>query len=187
MRSARVGGVKNVFWIAAVAVVAWFLFGERLGDFTAPAPAAAVRQGPGLRQHDFLPLFERDKSLATLARPGQYTVIEVYLDSCAICRRLESGFQSFLQQRRDVVIQRVHFPESGVNLSFTGTQPGQMEREARALQARIEAYKICGTPHVEIYAPDSELIAGDACGAKDGLQFLRHWIAVETGLPARML
>jgi hypothetical protein len=40
----------------------------------------------------------------------------------------------------------------------------------------------CGTPHVEMYGPDKQLIATDKCGKKNlkaGLVFLRNWIDAE--------
>lgn len=41
--------------------------------------------------------------------------------------------------------------------------------------------KVCGTPHVEIYGPDKQLIASDMCSEnrKAGLAFLRNWIKKE--------
>ena len=40
----------------------------------------------------------------------------------------------------------------------------------------------CGTPHIEIYGPNKELIATDKCGEKnlkEGLNYLRSWIKSE--------
>ena len=41
---------------------------------------------------------------------------------------------------------------------------------------------ICGTPHIEIYGPDKQLIATDKCGEKNlktGLNYLKNWIKSE--------
>ena len=45
---------------------------------------------------------------------------------------------------------------------------------------RRAGYHICGTPHVEIYGPDRKPLWRDHCGGKDGLNYLRAWMAAES-------
>jgi len=119
-------------------------------------------------------LIDSDVGFDTLAKPGHYTVVEVYLDSCAICRRLESTYPAFFAARDDVVVRKVHMPEGGLQFSSTD--------DITRIKARIDSFAVCGTPHIEVYAPDGALLAADRCGDKDGLEFLREWIRDETGL-----
>ncbi|HEY7840503.1 MAG TPA: phospholipid scramblase-related protein [Gammaproteobacteria bacterium] len=154
------------------------------GGMQPPAPAAE-RAGAAIHGQELHDLVERRRSLDTLATAGQYTVVEVYLDSCAICRQLESGFGRFTEKRRDVVIQRVHVPEDGLQISLSGSTRQEVEEQARAVQALMEP--ICGTPHVEVYGPDRRPLARDVCGDKSGTKYLRRWIASETGLSVRDL
>ena len=137
--------------------------------FDAP-PALATRHGSAIRPHEFAPLFMDAKPLANLARDGVYTVVEVYINTCSTCKQLEAELPAFVAHRQDVVVRRVHFPEDG--LSFSSD-------DSKAIAARIDSYHICGTPHVEIYGPDREPLHRDNCGAKDGLNYLRAWIAAE--------
>ncbi len=42
--------------------------------------------------------------------------------------------------------------------------------------------KTCGTPHIEIYGPDRQLIATDQCAernSKKGLAYIKKWITAE--------
>ena len=55
------------------------------------------------------------------------------------------------------------------------------------LQSRIESYRVCGTPHIEIYAPDGTLVSADNYSKKQGGDFLRRWISTETGIPRHIL
>lgn len=133
---------------------------------------------------------------AGLARKGYYTIIEGYIDTCPICKRLEADFTPFLQQRPDVLIRRVHFPENGAGQSFNGNSQAEINRQMSAYMERLgkyrfnhvvktaDAYQIstCGTPHIEIYGPDKKLIAADLCADKNdksGLAFLKKWLKTE--------
>ena len=146
-----------------------------------PQHTQVQRSGQAINRVDFMVLFDQKQPFSSLAADYYYTVVEVYLDSCAICKRLEKGFNPFLEQRQDVLIKRVHFPESGMNFSINSQQ------EADELQSRIESYQVCGTPHVEIYGPDQQLVSADNCGSKQGTDFLRQWISAETGISRRSL
>jgi hypothetical protein len=100
-----------------------------------PPPAAAVREGSPIRKQELHNLVERRRTLDMLAEARQYTVVEVYLDSCAICRQLESGFGRFTEERPDVIIQRVHVPEDGLQFSLSGATRQEVDEQARAVQA----------------------------------------------------
>ena len=148
----------------------------------APLPAEAQRQDSGVHKLNYTRLMKDRRAFEDLARPGYYNVVEVYLDSCAICRRLERGFPDFLQKRTDVIIHRVKIPEGGVSLKLEGDTREELEQSAAELNARMAAYQVCGTPHIEIYDPAGVTLAADRCGEKSGLAFLRAWMGEELGL-----
>ena len=179
-RGAASGKLSAVLAVLAVAAVVLYKLTSGLG-FESPVVAAG-RDGAAIRQGEFQALLDRKKPLSSLALPGQYTVVEVYLDSCAICRRLESGFAEFSARRGDVSIRRVHFPENGIHFSVTGNSQEEIDREMQAFSQLMESYQVCGTPHVEIFGPDQAPISRDQCGDKSGTKFLRRWMASETGL-----
>ena len=118
------------------------------------------------------------------------------MDSCSICKQLEADFVPFLRERPDVVIRRVRFPENGVGQSFSGSSQQALTRQIVNYAERLAQYNFnhvkktgneyeistCGTPHIEIYGPDRQLIATDKCtdkNSKSGLLFLRRWISAE--------
>lgn len=164
--------------------------------FVVPAPAAGSRTGSGINTYEFSELFEQNKPLSKLAKTGYYTVVEGYTDSCAICKKLEADFTPFLRQRRDVLIRKVHFPENGISQSFTGTSQLVVNQQMADFHERLGRYNFnhvvkteteyritsCGTPHIEIYGPERQLIATDKCSEKNlktGLAFIRKWIKAE--------
>ena len=168
--------MKNLVWVIIIAAIIYYLNSGGIDGFAVPQQATKQRTHSGIEQVEFLTLFDEKKSFQQIASNDNYTVVEVYLDSCSICKRLEKGFRPFLDKRKDVVIKRIHFPETGINFTFSSQQ------EAQEIQSRMESYQVCGTPHVEIYGPDKNLVAGDVCGSKQGTNFLRHWISAETGM-----
>ena len=160
---------KTVFSLAFVAALAWHFSGHRATPFSMPAPAAE-RSGKAMVTQDFQPLFEAEASLSSLAGDGVYTVVEVYINTCSICKQLERELPPFLATRNDVVVKRVHYPESGMSWPVS---------DALSMERRMNSYNICGTPHIEIYGPDGQVLAQDDCGDKDALRFLRSWMASE--------
>ena len=160
---------KTVFGIAFVAALAWHFSADRETAFSLPVPAAE-RGGKAMVTQEFAPLFEADVPLASLAGDGVYTVVEVYINTCSICKQLERELPPFLAARNDVVVKRVHYPESGMSWPVS---------EALTMEKRMNGYNICGTPHIEIYGPDGKAVAQDDCGNKDALRFLRAWMASE--------
>lgn len=171
--------MKNLVWIFLAAATLYFIHNNN--NFVVPQQLSGHRTGNGISKHEFSSLFDQQRAFSDLAKNNYYTVIEVYLDSCAVCKRLEKGYDQFLDKRRDVIIRKVHFPETGINIPVTS--PEMME----GIQSRIDSYQVCGTPHIEIYAPDRTLITADNCSENQGTDFLRHWISAETGIPQRTL
>lgn len=173
--------MKKLIWIIIGAAVLYYFYGGLDDDFVVPQQTLSERNNNGISKVEFMSLFKDKKPFSQLSSDNYYTVIEVYLDSCSICKRLETGYDSFLKKRKDVLIKKVHFPEAGVNFTVSSQQ------EADDIQARMESYQVCGTPHVEIYGPDKNLISADNCGSKQGTNFLRHWMSAETGIPRQLL
>lgn len=161
--------LKTVLGIAFSLAVIWHFSDDRQTAFSMPAPAAE-RHGKAILMREFRPLFEAEAPLSSLARDGVYTVVEVYINTCSICKQLERELPPFVAARNDVVVKRVHFPESGLSWPVN---------EALTMERRMSNYRICGMPHIEIYAPDGTAVALDDCGDKDALHFLRTWMASE--------
>lgn len=195
--------MRNFLIVIVLGVLAWKFLGSSgpdAGDGPQPSPTPADMSYPGSLAaapktraeaqsteqitREFDGMFESELRLEAMARPGNYTVVEVYLESCSICRQLESTYPAFLQARKDVVIRKVHFPERGMNMQIQGSTREEVEAEAKRLQGLMNAFAICGTPHIEVYAPDGAILAADRCGDKAGLKYLSDWIRDETGLDA---
>ncbi len=138
------------------------------------------RSGKGIKQYEFMSLFDANKPFSSLAKEEYYTVVEGYLDTCSICRRLEADFPVFLKARKDVHVRRVHFPEGGMHFSFTGTTQVEVDAQAEEYNQRIKSYDFCGTPHIEIYNSKKELIIADSCAKRPATDFLRKWMSAET-------
>lgn len=160
---------KTIFGVALAAALIWHFNARRDTAFSMPVPAAE-RSGKAIVTHDFAPLFDAGAPLSSLAGEGVYTVVEVYINTCSICKQVERELPPFLAARNDVVVKRVHFPENGMSWPVS---------EALTMEKRMNGYNICGTPHVEIYGPDGKAVAQDDCGHKDALHFLREWMASE--------
>lgn len=163
--------IKFLFIAAAVIGVVLRFIGDEGGiDFSQPLHAE-TRTIKATRMLEFTPLFQRERPLSALARKDVYTVVEVYIKTCSTCREVERQLPAFLAQRDDVVVRRVHFPEHGISWRID---------EAVEMEQRMNGYRICGMPHVEIYGPAGEPLAVDDCGKKHGLNFLRAWMKAET-------
>lgn len=165
-------------------------------NFVVPEPVASKRTANAIEKYEFTELFENNTPTSRLARKGYYTIIEGYIDSCPICKRLEADFIPFLRQRPDVLIRRIHFPENGGGRSFSGNSQQEINRQVSDYYERLGRYRFnhvvrtdtsyqistCGTPHIEIYGPDKQLIAADLCAEKNekkGLIFLKKWLKSE--------
>jgi hypothetical protein len=176
--------------LAAVAAVVAIYYKGEMGaaggidrNFSEP-PRASMASGDieRISTHEFTDLFQNSTATSTLAVAGHYTVVEGYINTCGICRVLESKFEPFLDNRRDVVIRRVHLPENGFSLS----SEEEFRRLALYRNHDVNLEKgtlgVCGTPHVEIYGPDQQIVATDECSNdndKSGLTYLNSWIAAE--------
>lgn len=168
--------MKKLAWFIIGGALFYYIYSGHSSNFVVPQQTQSRHSGQSISQIEFMNLFDQRRSLSSLAQDNFYTVVEIYLDSCSICKQLEKGFDPFLKTRQDVLIKRVHFPESGINFSISSQQ------EADEIQSRIESYQVCGTPHIEIYGPDRQLISADDCNTKQGTKFLRRWISAETGI-----
>jgi hypothetical protein len=183
------------FLFIIVAIVTGVFLLDIIGSgagFTIPPAAAGSREGniKKIKKYEYLDLFEKAKPTSKLAVKDHYTVIEGYIDTCSICKKLESKFTPFLSKRKDVVIRKIHFPESGARFSFNSPEE-QIEHFERmsiykfnhvVLTEDSATFTTCGTPHIEIYGPDKQLIATDECGEKnikEGLAFINNWIKAE--------
>jgi hypothetical protein len=135
-----------------------------------------------IKTHEFTDMFSNSMPTAALAVAGRYTVVEGYIDTCGICKVLESKFDSFLDNRQDVVIRRVHLPERGMNLSSEDDFRRLGEYRNHDVNLEKGTLTVCGTPHVEIYGPDQKILSTDECSNnndKSGLTFLNNWIAAQ--------
>ncbi len=190
--------MKNLIFIIIAIIIGavYYQDNDSAAGFIAPAAAAGQRSGSGIMKYEFTELFEQNRVFSKLAKNNYYTVIEGYIDTCTICKKLESDFPEFLKQRKDIIIQKVHFPEGGVSQSFSGSTQEEMMQQIDDYYERLGRYSfnhvvktdaeyrlsVCGTPHVEIYGPDKKLIATDRCGEKNikaGFNFLKNWIKSE--------
>jgi Zn-finger nucleic acid-binding protein len=161
-------------------VIFYFGYDTEIGLTSAPIPEqiSVARKSSGIKKYEFKDLLDKNKPFSTLASKKYYTVVEVYLDSCSICRELESGFNTFLANRKDVLIRRVHMPEN-MTMSFSSNNEQELERMIKEMNERHKSYNICGTPHIEVYAPKGQLIVADNCTKKDGTKYLRRWMREE--------
>lgn len=178
------GAGKMIVYLLLAATVAAGIFyfkSKPRSPGTAVQLANAGVISQGTRIEEFEPLFNSNFALSKLARAGEYTVVEVYLDTCPYCRKLEAALVPFMDRRKDVGLVRVHHP-GALNIQIQGNSQEEVQRQAAEMNARIKAYEICGTPHVEIYGPDRNLIASDNCAKKTGTSFVWNWIAQETGI-----
>jgi len=170
---------KLLLIIIAVVVLAAINDRGLFSSFETPEILAVERQGRAINKYEFQRLFDAHKPFSSLAKADQYTVVEGYMDSCAICKRLEAGFGDFVSKRKDVLMQRVHFPESGMQMAFTGSSQAEIQQLQQDYERRIKSYNFCGTPHVEIYDANRELIVADKCTSREGTRFLERWMAAE--------
>lgn len=98
-----------------------------------------------------------------LAQPGLITVVEFYTDTCPGCKRLKQHYKRFLKQRPDVAVRRVWMPDNW-SVAWAKSQFG---------------LDIGGTPHIQIYDAQGELVAADEGNDKDGFDLLYEWMNAE--------
>ena len=141
--------------------------------------------GAANRKIEFKDLFERKRSFASLAKKRYYTIVEVYLDTCSRCRQLEAGLKPLMAKRKDAYLRRVHFPEGGMQFSFSGNSQQEVQAQVAQTNSLMQSYDVCGTPHVLVIGPDKNVLAADSCTSRHGTRFLQSWINAETGLLAK--
>lgn len=105
-------------------------------------------------------VLEGDFSLQDNIETGLPTIIVFCTESCIGCKRLHKHFKNFVQLRPDVAILQILLPDNW--------QPQQIWDEH---QVRVGA-----TPHIIIYAPDSNLVVQDEGRDKKGFEFLYKWM-----------
>lgn len=158
---------------------------ERRAKTFRPAPIAIDGSSKAeIMRREFTEMFESDTALDTLAIEGRFTIVEVYLDDCAYCRELEAALGPLGEKRPDIVVARIH--HSGrTHMDVTGATKEEVMKKVERLNARMNSYGLCGTPHVEVYGPDRQPLGKDRCGDRAGTAFLWSWIATETGIKRR--
>jgi hypothetical protein len=181
-RQAGLGLFGTIVVIAVAAAAAYYYFHKPHHRAFGTLPVAnSSSRTHSPRMEEFNALFDGGTPLASFARPGEYTVVEVYLDVCAYCREFEKGFDAFNDRRPDVSYVRVHHP-GHVSIRLSGNSREEMQRQADAYKAKMDSYGFCGTPHVEVYGPNREVLAKDTCGSRAGTVFMWDWITQETGI-----
>jgi hypothetical protein len=162
----------------------YFVHKHPASDFKKTTVPVVADADSGIDQREFADLFNSDRSLASLAKLGNYTVIEVYLDQCSYCRELEAALTPFHDKRKDVTVIRVHHPGQ-MSSSVTANTREEMEARMKVMNERMSSYQLCGSPHVEVYGPDKKPLGVDTCKDRAGTAFLWNWMTSETGIARR--
>jgi hypothetical protein len=174
--------IATIIVIALAAAVAFHYLHKPRHKSVGTMPAANANTSThSPRKEEFEKLFADGTPLSSFAVPGQYTVVEVYLDVCAYCREFEAAFDPFNDQRPDVGYVRIHHP-GRVSMHFSGSSRAEVQSQVEAFNAKMQGYGFCGTPHVEVYGPDRSLLAKDTCGSRAGTVYMWNWITEETGV-----
>lgn len=182
--------MNRIIIVAVILLVYFVINSEQAIEVPAVLASSAGSDVKKIQKYEFTSLLSQKKPTENLAVKDHYTIVEGYINTCSICKKLEARFTPFLDKRNDVVIRRLHFPESGFSLSFNSQEEVIEHGEAMALyrfnhvinDGQNINISTCGTPHIEIYGPDKKLIASDVCGEKnlkEGLSFLRKWMKAE--------
>jgi hypothetical protein len=181
-RQSGLGTLGTIFIFALAAAVAFYYFHKPRHKAIGTLPVAnANTEASAPRMREFAALFEGGTRLSNFARPGEYTVVEVYLDTCVYCREFEAAFGPFNERRGDVNLVRVH--HSGhMNVQVHGASLEEVHQQVDAFNKKMADYGLCGTPHVEVFGPDRNLLARDTCGSRAGTVFMWDWITQETGI-----
>lgn len=172
--------MKRIILMALLGFALYKYATEPAKSIDVPPPRLSnVPGGEQVMNYEFMALFESGTGFADLAEPGHYTVFETYLDSCGVCRELESGFPQFTAARPDVRLVRVRVPEGGFSF-WTST-----EEELESIRSRLDRLGngCTGTPFIQIYGPDGKLMISDRCkGGRHpyALEALRKWMATES-------
>lgn len=164
--------MKKLIFITAILLLGHHLFfNNDEADFNL-LPILPAATGDRIETFEIGDLFDTQTTLKSLAEPGIYTIIEIYSDHCRKCKKIEAKFPNLMAQRKDVVIKRVR--------TFSGSISFTSQEEQKAWMGRQNAiasfYKLRGTPHIEIYDSNGDVIARDKGGNKSGLKFLEQWL-----------
>lgn len=83
--------MKNPVWFITGGALFYYLYTEGDRNFVVPQHTQVQRTGNDINWVEFMALFDQKRPFSTLAADNYYTVVEVYLDSCAICKRLKKA------------------------------------------------------------------------------------------------
>lgn len=166
--------MKSIFPLLVLAAAAYFfLSAPPINTAALPAPLG-VSAPEQMTYLDIDELYDDRTTLAELAEPGYYTVIEIYSEHCGICKRLTKRYPGLIDEREDFNIKRVQV--------FSGSIQFATQQEANVFFDRQDAirdfYNFYGTPHIEIYDDKGNVIAKDEGGNKPGFATLRHWLGM---------
>jgi hypothetical protein len=190
MRKARknmagMATISKLIVLIAIPIIAWQYFHKPPHKLNPDYPVAnAETRAHGARMEEFEPIFNSGTPFASFARPGEYTVVEVYLDVCGYCREFEAALKPFSQGRPDVSVVRVHHP-GRMGAKFNASSQQELQAQVEAYQARVNSYGFCGTPHIEVYGPDRRPLAKDSCKSRAGTEMMWDWMTSETGIKPR--
>ena len=168
--------------VGIVILIAYMVFFQDTEGDVEEAPVVAYKHLPyaeevkhfPIESFDIEDLFDDNIKLSDLAELDHYTIVEIYSRHCSASARLVKRVRKFLEDRTDVLLKRVK--------TFSGfirfpTADGMTKEQWNARWGAIrEMYPFYGTPHVEIYDPNGNLIAGDHQKHKTGLKFLKSWL-----------
>lgn len=165
--------IKKVLAIVAVVIGAYFYHSQSNVEIT-NLPTLASYSGERTQSFEVDDLFDSRIRLNQLAEEGFYTIVEVYSDECATCRKIESKFPALLKAREDIIIRRVRLFSGAI--SFSTVEESQKWRAKQ--NAMQDFYGYYGTPHIEIYDEKGEVIVKDEGRRKPGLQMLKQWLGL---------
>ena len=86
----EVSVMKNlIFLIVLIATgLYYFNFIGPGSGFVVPEAVAANRTANAIETYEFTELFDQNMPTSRLDRRGYYTIVEGYIDTCSICKRL---------------------------------------------------------------------------------------------------
>ncbi|MEQ9264684.1 MAG: hypothetical protein RLN81_05650 [Balneolaceae bacterium] len=175
--------IKNLVLTAllgSIFVLVWMLFTDRSPSLSFFEPDIPEQANPVIRSTEeitFDELYKAKKPYSELAVPGSITIIEVRTNTCSICAGLEKKLPAFQKARPDVLVYQVNLPDEGVARHFATKE--EADKWMKEREEKFDMYNFGGTPHIEIYGADGNLIIADKGRSKKGLEFLEKWIDSE--------
>lgn len=164
---------KKTLAIVALAIWAYFYYFQDNIEIT-NLPTLASFSGERIESFEVDDLFDSRKGFHQLAEKGVYTIVEVYSDDCATCRKIESKFPALLSAREDIIIRRVRLFSGAISFSTLAEQQTWQAKQ----NAMQDFYGYYGTPHIEIYDENGDTLVKDEGRKKPGLQVLKQWLGL---------